>query len=69
MRLRVRVPVLSVQITVAAPSASTEGRCRTRALRRAMRCAAMASESVTVGSNPSGTFATMIPMPKSTLLQ
>ena len=54
IRLRVSVPVVSVQITLAAPSASTEGRWRTSALRRAIRCAAIASESVMVGSRPSG---------------
>jgi hypothetical protein len=36
--------------------------CRKVLFFRATRCAAMASESVTVGSNPSGTLATMIPI-------
>ena len=62
MLLTVSVPVLSLQITVVEPSVSTEGRCRTSALRFAMRCVAMASDSVTVGSRPSGTFATMMPI-------
>ncbi len=64
IRFSVRVPVLSVQMTVAEPSVSTEVRSRTSALRRAMRCEAMASERVTVGSRPSGTLATMMPMAK-----
>ena len=62
MRFCVSVPVLSQQITVVEPSVSTAGRWRTRALRRAMRCVAIASESVTVGASPSGTFATMMPI-------
>ena len=62
MRFWVSVPVLSVQMTVVEPSVSTAGRWRTSALRRAMRCVAIASDSVTVGSSPSGTLATMMPM-------
>ena len=58
------VPVLSVQITVADPSASTDGKCRINALRFAIRCVDMASANVRVGSNPSGTRATMIPIAK-----
>ncbi len=34
-----------------------------------MRCVAMASESVTVGSRPSGTLATMMPMVNSRFSQ
>jgi len=62
MRFCVSVPVLSLQITLAAPSVSTAGRWRTSAFFFAMRCVAIASDSVTVGSNPSGTFATMMPI-------
>ena len=58
----VSVPVLSVQITVVAPSVSTDDRRRTSALRFAIRCVASASESVTVGSSPSGTSATVTPI-------
>ncbi len=58
----VSVPVLSVQITVVSPSVSTAESRRTIALRRAIRCVASASESVTVGSRPSGTLATMTPI-------
>ena len=64
MRFWVSVPVLSVQMTVAAPSVSTAVRWRTSALRRAMRCVPIARASVTVGSKPSGTLATMMPMAK-----
>ena len=62
MRFCVSVPVLSLQITVVEPSVSTAGRWRTSALRFAMRCVAIASDRVTVGSRPSGTLATMMPM-------
>ena len=64
MQFCVSVPVLSVQMTVVQPSASTAGRWRISALRLAMRCEPIASASVTVGSSPSGTFATMMPMAK-----
>ncbi|MNE19592.1 hypothetical protein D3C80_1126800 [compost metagenome] len=63
------MPVLSVQITVAAPSASTAGRWRISAFCRAMRWVAMASARVTLGSRPSGTLATMMPMAKIRLPQ
>ena len=69
MRFCVSVPVLSLQMTVVEPSASTAGRWRTRALRFAMRCVAIASDSVTVGSRPSGTLATMMPMANSRFSQ
>ena len=69
MRFWVSVPVLSQQMVVVEPSASTAGRWRTRALRLAMRCVAIASDSVTVGSRPSGTLATMMPMAKSRFSQ
>ncbi len=58
----VRVPVLSVQITVVSPSVSTDESRRTSALRFAIRCVARASDSVTVGSRPSGTSATVTPI-------
>src|SRR5674476_1210800 len=57
MRFCVSVPVLSLQITLAAPSVSTAGRWRTSAFFFAMRCVAIASDKVTSGNNPSGTFA------------
>ena len=60
----VRVPVLSVQITVVEPSVSTEGRWRISTLRLAMRWVASTSARVRVGSRPSGTIATMMPMAK-----
>ena len=69
MRLHVSVPVLSQQITVVEPRASTAGRWRTRALRLAMRWVAIASDRVTVGSRPSGTFATMMPIANRTFSQ
>ena len=69
MRFCVSVPVLSVQMTVVQPSASTAGRWRISALRFAMRCEPIASASVTVGSSPSGTFATMMPMAKMKVAQ
>ena len=60
----VRVPVLSVQMNVVEPSVSTASRCRTRALRAAMRWAPTASDIVTVGSSPQGTTATVTPTAK-----
>ena len=64
MRFSVSVPVLSVQITVAEPSVSTDVRLRMRTLRLANRCATSTSDSVSVGSRPSGTIATMMPIEK-----
>ena len=64
MRFSVKVPVLSVQITVAEPSVSTEVRWRIRTFRFARRWAASTSARVNVGSRPSGTIATMMPMEK-----
>ena len=52
--LRVRVPVLSEQITEVAPSVSTAGRRRITALRAAMRCTPMASVMVITAGRPSG---------------
>jgi hypothetical protein len=69
IRFSVRVPVLSVQMTVADPSVSTAGRCRTTVCRLAIRFDAMAMASVTVGSSPSGTLATMMPMANTKLCQ
>ena len=59
--LRVRVPVLSEQITVTAPSASTAGRRRTMAWRAAMRCTPIARVMVMIAGSPSGIAATAIP--------
>ena len=60
----VRVPVLSVQMKVVAPRVSTDSSRRTSAFCPAIRWAPIASERVTVGSNPSGTSATVTPIPK-----
>jgi hypothetical protein len=49
---------------VVEPSVSTDSRRRTRAPRAAILCAPIASESVTVGSRPSGTKATVTPSAK-----
>ena len=59
--LRVSVPVLSVQITVTEPSASTAGSRRTMALRRAMLCTPSASVIVMIAGRPSGIAATARP--------
>ena len=60
----VRVPVLSVQMTVVALKASTAERRLTRALRRTIRRTPIASARVTVGNRPSGTSATIMPIAK-----
>ena len=52
--LRVRVPVLSEQITLVAPNVSTAGSWRTMAWRAAMRCTPMARVMVITAGNPSG---------------
>ena len=57
--LRVRVPVLSVHMNVVDTRVSTASRRRTSARRPAMHCAPIASDSVTVGSSPQGTTATV----------
>ena len=64
MRFSVSVPVLSVQTTETAESVSMAGSRRTSTRRRAMRWTPSASARVTVGRSPSGTLATMMPMPK-----
>ena len=64
IRFSVRVPVLSVQITVVDPSVSTEARRFTTAPRRARSRTPIARASVIVGSSPSGTFATSRPIEK-----
>ncbi|GBD40594.1 hypothetical protein HRbin38_00457 [bacterium HR38] len=58
MRFSVRVPVLSVAITVTLPKASTAARRRTTALRRAMRSTPRAKARVSTAGSPSGTAAT-----------
>ncbi len=58
------VPVLSVQMTVVQPSVSTDESFLMSAWRSAMRWTPIASDSVTVGSSPSGTSATMMPTEK-----
>ena len=54
MRFSVRVPVLSVQMTVAPPSVSTAGRPRTSDSWRAMRCTPSAMVMVAVAGRLSG---------------
>ena len=56
--LRVRVPVLSEQMTDTAPSVSTAGSLRIMALRQAIRCTPMASVMVIIAGSPSGIAAT-----------
>ena len=56
--LRVSVPVLSEQITVAAPSVSTAGSLRTMALAAAMRRTPRLSPTVTIAGSASGIAAT-----------
>ena len=53
--LRVRVPVLSLAMTVAEPSVSTAERRRTMALRRAIRCMPSDRTTVVTAASPSGT--------------
>ena len=52
---RVRVPVLSVQMTVVNPSDSTAASRRTSAPRLAMRCIPTARATVVATGKPSGT--------------
>ena len=52
--LRVRVPVLSVQMTDVAPSVSTAGSLRITALRPAMRWTPIAKVMVMTAGRPSG---------------
>ena len=54
----VKVPVLSVQMTVQAPSVSALGNFRTNALREAMRWTPSANAIVTTAGSPSGMAAT-----------
>ena len=58
IRFRVRVPVLSEQITCVQPSVSTAVSCRMTALRFAMRVTPIASCTVTTAARPSGIAAT-----------
>ena len=69
MRFCVSVPVLSVQITVVAPRVPIAGKRRMSTLRRAMRRVASTRASVSVGSSPSGTMATMMPIAKMKAFQ
>ena len=64
---RVSVPVLSEQITVVEPSASTAESRRTRAFMPAIRCMPTASVMVVTASSPSGTAAIASEMPISTM--
>jgi len=54
----VSVPVLSVQMTVAAPSVSTAASLRMMAPRFAIRCIPSASVIVVIAGSPSGIAAT-----------
>ena len=63
----VRVPVLSVQMTVVEPSVSTAGSRRTSARIRAMRCMPIASVIVATAGRPSGTAAMASEMPISSM--
>ena len=58
IRFSVSVPVLSEQMVVTEPSASTAGSFRTSDSRSSKRCAPSASVIVTTAGNPSGTTAT-----------
>ncbi len=60
----VSVPLLSAQMIEVFASVSTTASFLTSTPRCARRWTAIANESVTVGSRPSGTVATMMPMPK-----
>ena len=64
-RFSVRVPVLSVQMTVVAPRVSTAARSLTRALRFAMRHTPLAMAMVATIGSPSGIEATARAMPVS----
>ena len=64
---RVRVPVLSEQITDVLPRVSTAGSLRINALRRAILCRPMAREMVTTAGSASGTTATASAMPNSSI--
>ena len=65
-RFSVKVPVLSVQITSTAPSASTALSERHSTFLRARRTLPMARAKVSVGSKPSGTLAMMMPSMNTT---
>jgi len=56
------VPVLSVQMTVVEPRVSTDSSFLIRAFLFAILFEAIPRQSVTVGSSPSGTLATIMPM-------
>ena len=62
IRFWVRVPVLSVQMTVAEPRVSTDESFFTMAFFPAILCTPSARASETVGMSPSGTLATIMPM-------
>ena len=62
---RVRVPVLSVAITVAEPSVSTDASFFSTAWRLAMRCTPSASTTERIAGRPSGTAATASDTPSS----
>lgn len=68
MRFSVRVPVLSVAMTVTLPRASTAERRRTTALRRAILSTPRAKARVRTAGSPSGTAATARATAKRTTL-
>mmetsp|Transcript_39311 Transcript_39311/g.77507 ORF Transcript_39311/g.77507 Transcript_39311/m.77507 type:complete len:223 (+) Transcript_39311:328-996(+) len=68
MRFCVKVPVLSLQMHVVEPSVSTASSCFTSTCFFARRLAVKVKLTVTVASKPSGTLATMMPMPNTMAL-
>ena len=61
-RFRVRVPVLSVQMTCTEPKEATAFRLVTSTFFLAMRRLPIARARVRVGRRPSGTLATIMPI-------